>query len=64
MRIDNSAYGASKGLFETEPLLKDLTRQAAKRLEQFQHQQVKTKIAFQKAVLAVAGYGGSVDTYV
>lgn len=45
----------------TESLMGDLAARGTQRLHQYQYDQLKTRIAFRKAVLSVAGYGREID---
>jgi hypothetical protein len=64
MRIDSMQHVAPKGLVETDPLLGDLTKRTSQRLAEYQAQQMRSKTAFQRAVLKAAGFGRAVDRLV
>lgn len=63
MVVNNTPYMAYQGLHETESLLGDLPQKSVRRLEELQLDQLRTKLAFKRAVLQVAGVGSTVDTY-
>ena len=63
MEVNSTPYTAYKGIFEAEPLLGDLPEKSVQRLEELQMDQLRTRLAFKRAVLQVAGLGTAIDRY-
>ena len=64
MQIGGFNSGAAAGGAQYPALQGYLERVSGQGLQEYQKDQVETKIAIQKAVLNVAGYGSLVDTIV